>query len=71
MLVLVADRCQLELTTTTNTREPLFSHEPAHRAVGDADLLLVQLLPDLLRAVATVETGAVDAFDLDFEDLVA
>jgi hypothetical protein len=41
------------------------------RAVGDLDALAVQLLPDLLVAVATVEAFIVDAADLTLEHLVA
>ena len=70
MLVLIADRRDLELTPPSSAGEALLLHEPAHRAVGDLDALAVQLLPDLLRAVDTVAVGLVHARDLGLQDLI-
>lgn len=61
----------LEGTAATNPGESLGPHEPPHRAVGDFDVLAVQLIPDLLVAVATVEALVVDPLNLSFADLVA
>jgi hypothetical protein len=63
-MVLIGDCRDFELPTATNARNTLLFHEPTHRAVSNIDALTLELLPDLLGAVATVETGLVHAVEL-------
>ena len=63
-MILISNSRDFDLPTATNSRNSLRLHEPAHRAVGHRDAFALQLLPDLLGAVATVETGLVHAVDL-------
>lgn len=71
VLGVVGSGRHLEVASAANSREPLNSHEPAHRAVGDLDALAVQLLPDLLVAVNAVESVVVDPLDLTLEHLIS
>jgi hypothetical protein len=63
-MVLIGDCRDSELATATNASNALLFHEPAHRSAGNSDAFTLELHPDLLSAVVTVETGLLQAVDL-------
>jgi hypothetical protein len=71
LLALVGDGRDFELTTTSNTTNSHLFHEPSHCAAGDHNALALQLLPDLLCAIATIEAGLVHPVDFGLQDLIA
>ncbi len=62
-LVLIRDSRDLELSTTPNSANSFFFHEPAHRAVGNGNAFTRELLPNLLCAITTLQAGLVHTVD--------
>ena len=59
------------LATATGPRRTFQFHQSSHGAVRDVNIFTIQLLPDFLGAVNTIEVAPVHPHNLGFKSLVA